>query len=36
VPYPSTGRRRLQAGDVVLSRGGARFDDAQVSPRNAA
>jgi hypothetical protein len=36
VPYPSSGRRRLKAGDVVLGRSGARFDDAEVAPRNAA
>jgi len=36
VPYPSSGALRLKAGDLVLGRSGARFDDARSSPRNAA
>jgi hypothetical protein len=36
VPYPSSGSQRLKAGDLILSRSGARFDDAQAAPRSAA
>lgn len=36
VPYPSSGSLRLKAGDLVLGRSGARFDDERSSPRNAA
>jgi hypothetical protein len=30
VPYPASGRRRLQAGDVVLARSGERFDGSHL------
>jgi hypothetical protein len=36
VPYPSSGSRRLSAGDVVLGRSGDRFDINPVAPHGAA
>lgn len=36
VPYPSTGSRRLGAGDVVLGRSGDRFDRLPIAPFGAA
>jgi hypothetical protein len=35
VPYPSSGPLRLMAGDLVLSRSGARFDEDRSTPRYA-
>lgn len=36
VPFPSSGSTKLQAGDLVLSRAGARFDEDQPASRSAA
>lgn len=36
VPYPSSGQVRLKAGDAVLTRSGARFDEPPPASRSAA